>query len=659
MAQLNLETNRVEAPETVRLTVAALALITLVMACIFATHLEFQLRSAHMAMSNLPLVVLLPFVWWLLTNSLLKRFLPRFSLRTLELRVIFSALWAGGSFAGYNWATQWVGTMAAPRYYASPENRWVDLIFEYLPWWMYPVDAPGVVDRFYTGLHAGESLPWGAWLGPLFWALSASLAMAAIGMGVTAIFQRQWAENERLTFPLAQVPMALTKGFDQQRSWPPFMKSWMFWIGFAVAALPILFNIIEYFVTGFPRLGIFDAYYGPSGPRGASVSRYLGDLSYRLLPTVIGFTYLCDLHILFSIWSLYLVGLGAQYGMTRVGFSIGLGGQEAKTAEIGGLFTHGVMIGLVVWSIWVSRGHLKRVWHQVLHPVDPSKSETVFVSARWAVGALIGGGLFMWFWLHAAGYGLFMAAVWLVLFWIGIFAVMKFLSASGFGYLFPNWGHAIPIIMAGTNRMSESTLVAMRVVNWRLLSGWRLPATLPHLDRLIGRHLNAKSFIFGCVGVGVITSAVYTIWLCYDGGGAVFRTWSLVGAPIDMYDGIAKVVTETSDRTVTDPAKIGVWVLGIGAAVFMTIMQSRVPWWPLHPLGAMLMFDGYVRLYVLCIFLVWLSKQIVLRLGGIGAYRRTKPLSYGLIVGYVFAVGVSFGVDMIFFPSGGHYVHGY
>lgn len=659
MALVDPESEYTEKTDGVRVVVAGLALITLVLACVLATYLEFQLRSAHMAMSNLPLVVLLPFVFWLLGNSLLKRFAPTLSLRTLELRVIFCTLWAGGAFAGYNWATQWVGTMAAPRYYASPENRWLDLIFEYVPWWMYPVDAPGVVDRFYTGLNVGESLPWSAWLGPLFWALSAAIAMTAIGLGITAIFQKQWADHERLSFPLAQVPMALTEGFDQVRGWPPFMKNWMFWVGFGVAAVPILFNITEYFVTGFPRIAIFDAYYGPSGPRGESVSRYLEVLSYRMLPTVMGFTFLCDLNILFSIWSLYVVGLGVRYGMNRVGFAVGLSGQEAKTGEILGLFVHGVMIGLVIWAIWVSRGHLKKVWHQVWNPVSEAESDTVFVSARWAFGALVGGGLYMWFWLHAAGYGLVMAGVWLVLFWVGIFAVMKFLSASGFAYLFPNWGHAIPTIWAGTTRMSESTLVAMRLVNWRLLSGWRLPAALPHLERLLGRRLGARSFIFGCVFIGALTSAVYTVWLCYDGGGATFRTWSLVGAPVGMYNGIAKVVAETSDRTVTDPSKIIVWAMGIGVALVLTILQSRISWWPVHPLGAMLMFDGYVRLYVLSIFLVWLSKLIVLRLGGIGVYRRTKPLSYGLIVGYVFAIGVSFIVDMIFFPSGGHYVHGY
>jgi hypothetical protein len=106
---------------TVRLGVAILTFITLVLACMLATYLEFQLRSAHMAMSNLPLVVLLPFVFWLLGNSVMKRFAPGMSLSTVELRVIFSALWAGGAFAGYNWAPngwgRWLrpGTMLHPR----------------------------------------------------------------------------------------------------------------------------------------------------------------------------------------------------------------------------------------------------------------------------------------------------------------------------------------------------------------------------------------------------------------------------------------------------------------------------------------------------------------------------------------------------------------
>jgi hypothetical protein len=235
---------------------------------------------------------------------------------------------------------------------------------------------------------------------------------------------------------------------------------------------------------------------------------------------------------------------------------------------------------------------------------------------------------------------------------------MKFLSASGFAYLVPSFGNSALDITMGASQISESTLVGMRLVNWRLLAGWRLPAALPHVDRLMEKVKPVGIYVIGGVIVGLLASVLYTVSICYAEGGTTFRTWSLVGAPLGMYEGIAKVVADT-DRTVADPGKIGVWVFGGMVAAVIQILQSRFSWWPLHPLGVMLMSSGYVRLYVLDIFLVWLAKLMVLRFGGILLYRQVKPCCYGLIVGYVFAVGCSFIIDLIWFPAGGHYIHGY
>ena len=67
--------------------------------------------------------------------------------------------------------------------------------------------------------------------------------------------------------------------------------------------------------------------------------------------------------------------------------------------------------------------------------------------------------------------------------------------------------------------------------------------------------------MIGGVIVGLLASVLYTVFICYAEGGTTFRTWALVGAPLGMYEGIAKVVADT-DRTVADPGKIGVWVFG-------------------------------------------------------------------------------------------------
>ncbi len=127
-------------------------------------------------------------------------------------------------------------------------------------------------------------------------------------------------------------------------------------------------------------------------------------------------------------------------------------------------------------------------------------------------------------------------------------------------------------------------------------------------------------------------------------------------APLREYNRVASLLANT-DRTVVDSGKIAVWAFGGGLAVLFGVLQSRVPWWPVHPLGLMLIPRWYMQLYMLNIFLVWFGKLLILKFGGILLYRRLRPVSYGLIVGYVFAVGCSLLIDLIWFTEAGHHIH--
>ena len=49
----------------------------------------------------------------------------------------------------------------------------------------------------------------------------------------------------------------------------------------------------------------------------------------------------------------------------------------------------------------------------------------------------------------------------------------------------------------------------------------------------------------------------------------------------------------------------------------------------------------------------------MLKVGGPSIYRKSRPLFVGLLVGYVLGVALSSGIDMIWFPERGHYVHRY
>ena len=649
---------------TVTLRAVVLGAVTVAFTCVASTYLEFKSKSAHMAMSNLPMTALLPFVWWLIINTVLKRVAPRWSLTGMDLLVIFSMVWIGGSFAGYTWITQWVGHMAAPHYYASPENRWQELFFDQVPWWMYPRDSGSAILHFFNGLPPGLGTPWGVWLPALFWAASIALAVLLGGIGITVIFQKQWEESERLTFPLALVPLELTSDFDRRGGWPWFCRSRAFWIGVAIAAIPVIWNLTGYFFLSFPHIGIFDTYFNPHGSRYASLFRHLYPMSYRILPTIIGFAYLCDLDILFSLWAFKLLGWVVEYAMWSTGFTVGLAGQSANAREIGNLQGHGALIFLVGWSVWIARRHLRDVFRQAFGRSGPIDGvQPSLMSYRGALVVLGGSTAYAIFWFNKAGFDLWVATAWILFMWTGLFAIMKYLAASGFAYMFPGWGTNMPEVFVGSAAMSNQTLVAYRVVSSNIIGGWRTAPALPHTLRVArgaagGRRLLAAILLAFVVGIAV--SFVYTLSICYEEGGTSFRTWSLVGGAQWPYNRAASEMTG-AERTLPDPQKIAVWGSGILLAALLSILRARLPWWPLHPIGVLFQFNWFLGLYTLTIFITYLVKLIVLKFGGILLYRRSRPIFYGLIVGFVFALGISFLVDLVWFPGlgQGHYVHGY
>ena len=57
------------------------------------------------------------------------------------------------------------------------------------------------------------------------------------------------------------------------------------------------------------------------------------------------------------------------------------------------------------------------------------------------------------------------------------------------------------------------------------------------------------------------------------------------------------------------------------------------------------------------IFIVWLIKTVILRIGGLELYRKTIPLFLGILLGYLIGIGLGVIVDAIWFPGQGHFIH--
>ncbi len=88
-------------------------------------------------------------------------------------------------------------------------------------------------------------------------------------------------------------------------------------------------------------------------------------------------------------------------------------------------------------------------------------------------------------------------------------------------------------------------------------------------------------------------------------------------------------------------------------------LRYRFPGWPIHPAGFAIARGVAIDGAFFTVFLAWLAKSILLRLGGIGLYRETQPLFLGILVGFATGMLLNYAIDMVWFPGQGHRIHGW
>ena len=74
----------------------------------------------------------------------------------------------------------------------------------------------------------------------------------------------------------------------------------------------------------------------------------------------------------------------------------------------------------------------------------------------------------------------------------------------------------------------------------------------------------------------------------------------------------------------------------------LTFLNYRVPWWPLHPVGFTVAFAYPVRFSSFSLFVAWLVKWVILKVGGISLYRRAQVAVLGVLAGYTAGAILSF-----------------
>ena len=615
---------------------------------------EYVIHASRMQLAHFPFAVFAALLVTVSVNGLLRRLAPHRALTEAELLTVLALGFVGAVIPTSGITGFLMGILASVYYFATPENQWAAYLHPDMPAWAVPSNEHHAMTWFYEGLPPGQQIPYGPWIGPLFWWALFLLALAGVCFCISVILRRQWVRHERLLYPLASVGATLTQG-TSDRIFPAALRGTLFWIGFSIPLAVIGWNILNYFSPIVPKLpwGIHWTVFVKGYPR----------VNTGLNFYTAGFAYFANLSLLFSIWFFFLVFFWIENGiLNRVGYVISnnaanFGADTAVAAWQG----YGALTLLVCWNLWTARFHIRSVVRAAFGKGQVDDSDEL-ISYRGAVFGLIGSLVFVCAFFMQLGMQAKLVAFVVPTLLISYLAVSRIVCETGLAYMQTSvCGQYVSLFALGSRGLSASSMTGLSLTYGLESQGKGVFMTpMAHLVRLmdpIRQHRRRiVPAVFLVILLGIVADFLVTVNLGYESGAFNFRSW-----PFSSAGRFAHNLSVSYMRSPFDASweRTVVFCLGAAVMVVLTLLHYRFPRWPFHPIGFPIASTWTAQLAFPSIFLVWAIKAILLKVGGVALYRRWQPFFLGILTGYGAGVMLSFVVDAIWFSGRGHTIHGW
>jgi len=575
-------------------------------------------------------------------------------LRRAGVLMIYAFLCIAVSMSSVGVARMLFPNSTALFYFATPENNF-EAFQQYIPSWVTPHD-PEVIRQMYEGADMEPTgvpawaiswlvVPWGAWLVPLVsWTLLLLAAFIAM-MSLMTMFRKQWVERERLTFPIVHLVLEMAGG-DQPAAALSFFKNPVMWIGFTIAALYNVMNILNAWNPAVPAMGRQYDLGALFTERPWSAIRPLA-IAWR--PENLGLGYLVPTEITLSVWVFYLLLRLANVFATALGY-------EPAGFPYVQEQSFGAYLALGVFLLFVGREHLGHIWRRAIRgdrTIDDSDEPMSYRGAL--IGLVVGlGGMLLW--ACAAGMALWTAAIYFALFLLFalVYARARAEAGAAMVWLFPFYQHKRMMIAIGGSELFQrhggwgnltifSLLMFLSRGYFQSMMAYQIESTRIAEEGRIRQRVMAwwlvVALILGLVGAYVIHLQAYYVHGANILEGGTTQGGYRTRLAIQEYEELASFMRghKEPDRGRTAAAGVGVLV-----TVVLIGLRSVFLRFPLHPLGyAMVTAYGYPLWGPF--FIVWVIKTLILRVGGMGMYRRLIPFFLGIVVGHFFTAGLVWG----------------
>ena len=565
--------------------------------------------------------------WLLLIRYLLGKISPKLGLSEPEVLTIYVMSCIVSCLCSYDCLEVLIPLMGHPFRFATIENEWQQLFFKQLPQWLTISD-----EKALTAYYEGDSSlfnrhNFNAWLLPsLAWILFI-LVMMIVMVCINTLLRVQWAERERLTYPIIQLPLEMVQ--PQSR----FFKNKLMWLGFGIISVIVTVNILNSLYPSVPYLPIKrqDIHqYFTHRPWNA-----MGGVRISFYPFVIGISFLIPLELLFSCWAFFWI--------YKIELMVGgiTGWRNLPRFPYASEQAFGAYIAILLFVLWRGRLHFKGLVRHLLgsrgstSQLDDSREPMPY---RLAVGGIVIGMIFLTVFSYKAGMSL-----WVIPIFFGTYFLLGIMVArvrAELGFMVHDMigitPHTMIINGFGTRQLGKGTLTIFALYHFFTRTNWANPMPEPLEAFKISslRNINPRNMVAAILLATVIGSAI-TFWLLleiyYRHGAASGYFWSsTLGFGRHAYGVLENWLS--FPQGYDGPALVFTGG-GLGVAGLLMVLRARFLWWSLHPLGyAMANSWGMYNLWS-CLFVVWVAKLIILRYGGLRAYQRAIPFFLGMALG--------------------------
>ncbi len=570
-----------------------------------------------------------------LGNLAVRRLRPRWALNQAEMIIVYVMLTMSTTLAGLDGMQVLIPVITHAWWFATPENRW-DQLLSNAPTWL-TVQDKNVLYGYYNGastLYQQSVIQ--AWLSPVLWWTGFITVLFFVCICLSVLVRAQWSDRERLTFPIIQLPLAVTDPST------PLWRNWLLWAGFALAGGIDLVNGLHYLFPAVPYLSIAPTFDSGSAN---NLMNYITDMPWRAIgwlpvtfyPAVIGMCFLVPLDLLFScvfffFWWKAMYVLAASLGLSQ-------GYTEELTKSVFP-WTNEQMFGgyvaIALAPMLVGRRHLKLMWLRIRGLSSEVDDTGEGMRYRYAlIGVIIGIALLAAFAIHG-GLSADLAILFFVMYYVVSLAVARVRAEFGspvHDFHLAGPGQTMTYI-GGTINFRHQDLTMLSLLWWfnRAYRQHPIGNAIEGVQMAARTRSRSGAIVMAMVAAALVgTLAIFWGWLHYAYKMGLASGWG--GGDWRGNEMCQNLQSWIEDPTQAQPDSLIAMAGGFAITMLLAAARTSFVGWPFHPVAYAISASWSIHLVWMPMIIAWVAKFSIMRYGGLRLYRQALPFFFGLILG--------------------------